>query len=139
MPQTIQVGTILIEDRPSLVQLLAIETEPYAANWRMVEGVERSVLDRKIHAAGWNFFFLEGEVRSLFLGEPHAAKIRNAVKRMLVKVREQNFNCLEVTGIASRRFAGVPYTIVSGHRRQIRQPWHLNQAEHNWAGQEYGT
>ena len=84
MPQTIQVGTILIEDRPSLVQSLAIETAPYAANWRTVERSDGSVLDRKIHAAGWNFFCLAGEVRSLFLGAPHAAKIRNAVKRMLV-------------------------------------------------------
>jgi hypothetical protein len=73
-------------------------------------------------------------VKSLFLGAPHAAKIRNAVKRMLAKVSEQNFNCLEVTGIKTRRFAGIPYTIVSGHRRQIRQPWHLDQAEHKWAG-----
>jgi hypothetical protein len=52
--QTIQVGTILI-DRPSPVQYSAIESEPYAANWRMVEGVDGSALDRKIHAAGWNF------------------------------------------------------------------------------------
>ena len=52
MPQTIQVGTILIEDRPSLVQYLAITTEPYAANWRMVEGVDGAVLDRKIREIG---------------------------------------------------------------------------------------
>ena len=136
MARIIQVGTILIEDRPSLVQYLAIQTEPYAANWRMVEGVDGSALDRKIHAAGWNFFFLAGEVRSRFLGAPRAVKIRNAVKRMLVKVTEQNFNCLEVSGIASRHFAGVRYTVVSGHRRQIQQPWHLDQTEPRGSGQK---
>ena len=48
-------------------------------------------------------------------------------KWMLAKVSNQNFNCLEVTGIASKRFAGVPYTIVSGHRRHIQQGWRLEQ------------
>jgi hypothetical protein len=136
MPQTIQVGTILIEDRPLLVQHLGIESEPYAANWRMVEGVDGFALDRKVHAAGWNFFFLAGEVRSLFLGLPHAKNVRSALKRMLAKVSQQNFNCLEVTGIASRRFAGLPYTIVSGHRRHIQHAWQLSQAEHRWAEQK---
>lgn len=136
MPRIIHVGAILIEDRPSLVQYLAIDSEPYAANWRMVEGVDGSALDRKIHAAGWNFFFLAGEVRSLFLGLPRAAKIHNAVKRMLAKVSEQSFNCLEVSGITSRHFAGVPYTVVSGHRRQIQQPWHLDQGERRGSGQK---
>jgi len=48
------------------------------------------------------------------------------VKRMLAKVSGQHFNCLEVTAIASKRFAGVPYTVVSGHRRHIQQGWRLD-------------
>lgn len=61
MPQTIQVGTILIEDRPLFARYLAIKSEPYASNWRMVEGSDGLALDRKIHAAGWNFFFLQAK------------------------------------------------------------------------------
>lgn len=136
MQQTIQVGTILIEDRPLFARYLAIESEPYALNWRVVEGADGSALDRKIHAAGWNFFFLAGEVRSSFLGAPHARNIRNALKRMLANVSKQHFNCLEVTGIASKRFGGVPYTIVSGHRRHIQQGWQLDPAEFRWAPQK---
>ncbi len=134
MSQTIQVGSILIEDRPLFAEHLGIKSEPYAANWRMIEGVDGVALDRKIHAAGWNFFSLRGEVRSLFLGVPHAGSIRKALKRMLAKVSQQNFNCLEVKGIASRRFAGVPYTIISAHRRHIQKAWQLDQAEHRGAG-----
>jgi hypothetical protein len=133
LPQTIQVGTILIEDRPLIAHHLAISTKPYAANWRVVEGADGFALDRQIHAAGWNFFFFAGEVRSVFLGAPHGRNLRNALKRILVKVSKQNFNCLEVTAIASKRFAGVPYTIVSGHRRHIQQGWLLDRAEHRWA------
>jgi len=37
-------------------------------------------------------------------------------------VRQQNFNCFEVTGIVAKRFLGVPYATVSGHARvQDRQ------------------
>lgn len=97
MPQAIQAGTVLIEDRPPITQYLAINSEPYAANWRVIAGTDGFALDRKIHAAGWNFFFFAGEVRTVFFGAPHAKHIRNALKRVLSKVSGQNFNCLEVT------------------------------------------
>jgi len=108
MQQTIQAGTILIEDRPLIADYLAIESKPYAANWSVVEGADGFALDRKIHAAGWNFFFFAGEVRAIFFGAADAKNIRGVLKRMLAKVSEQNFNCLEVTAIASKRFVGVP-------------------------------
>ena len=130
MQQTIQAGTILIEDRPLIADYLAIESKPYAANWSVVEGADGFALDRKIHAAGWNFFFFAGEVRAIFFGAADAKNIRGVLKRMLAKVSEQNFNCLEVTAIASKRFVAVPYTVVSGHRRHIQQGWGLDGAEH---------
>jgi hypothetical protein len=136
MSQTIQVGTILIEDHPRFAERLGIKSEPYTANWRMIEGVDALALDRKIHAAGWNFFSLAGEVRSLFFGTPQAGSIRKALKRMLAKVSQQNFNCLEVKGIASRRFAGVPYTIISAYRRHIQKGWQLDESERRGAGKD---
>jgi hypothetical protein len=133
MPQTIQAGTILIEDHPLIAEHLAIESTPSATNWSMVEGGNGVTLDRKIHAAGWNFFFFPGPVKAMFFGEPHAKNIRNAVKRILAKVRGQDFNCLEVVAIVSKRFAGVSYTVVSGHRRHIQQGWRLDHAEQRQA------
>jgi hypothetical protein len=133
LQQTIQAGTILIEDRPLIAHHLAIESKPYAANWSVVEGFDGFALDRKIHAAGWNFFFFAGPVRAVFLGAPDAKNIRNALQRMLAKVSEQNFNCMEVTAVASKRFAGVHYTVVSGHRRHIQQGWRLDAAEYRRA------
>lgn len=129
MPQAIQAGAILIEDHHLISHHLAIETTPYAANWSVVEGVDGFALDRKIHAARWNFFFFPGPVRAAFFGAPHARNIRNAMKRILAKVSGQNLNCLEVTAIASKRFAGLPYTVVSGHRRHIQRGWQLDPDE----------
>ena len=128
MTATVQVGTILIEDRPLITQALGLQSEPYSANWGVVKALDVLALDRKIHAAGWNFFFMAAEVKVMFFGAIGAKNIQNAVKRMLGKLRPLNFNSLEVTGIVAKRFLGVPYTVVSAHSRHIQQSCHLDGA-----------
>jgi hypothetical protein len=129
MPPTVQVGAILIEEGPMTTQLPGLETEPYSGNWSLVKVLDGFALDRKIHAAGWNFFFMAAEVRAMFFGAIGATKIQNALKRVLGKVREQHFNGLEVTGIVAKRFLGVPYAVVSAHSRHIQQSCYLDSAE----------
>jgi hypothetical protein len=126
MTATVQVGSILIEDRPIIAQALGLQSEPYSAHWGVVNALDGLALDRKIHAAGWNLFFMAEEVKVMFFGAIGAKNIQNAVKRMVGKLRPLNFNCLEVTGIAPRRFLGVPYTVVSAHPRHIQQSCYLD-------------
>jgi hypothetical protein len=54
MPHTIQVGSVLIENRPAMAQALDLQCEPYTANWGVLNALESFGLSRKIHAAGWN-------------------------------------------------------------------------------------
>ena len=121
MTPTVEVGTILIEERPQMAQALGLESEPYSGSWSVVKALDAFALDRKIHAAGWNFFFMAAEVKVMFFGAIGANNIQNALKRILGRVRQQNFNCLEVTGIVAKRFLGVPYATVSEHSRHIQQ------------------
>jgi hypothetical protein len=129
MTPTFKVGTILIDERPLITQLLGLESEPYSGNWSVVKTLDGFALDSKIRAAGWNFFFMAAEVKVMFFGALGTKKIQNAVKRILAKVRHQNFNGLEVTGIVAKRFLGVPYATVSAHSRHIQQSWRLDSAE----------
>src|ERR1700674_3886300 len=129
MPQEVQVGTILMKEWPMTTQLLGPESGPYSGNWSVIKALDGFALDRKIHAAGWNFFFMAAEVKVMFFGAIGAKNIQNAVKRMLGKLRPMNFNCLEVTGIVAKRFLGVPYTVVSAHSRHIQQSCYLDGAE----------
>jgi len=129
MPAPVQVGSILIEEWPPMTQLLGLESEPYSGSWSLVKALGGFALDRKIHAAGWNFFFIAAEVKVMFLGALGTKKIQNALKRILGKVRQQNFNSLEVTGIVARRFLGVPYAIISAHSRHIQPSCCLDGAE----------
>src|SRR4029077_5710968 len=90
IPPTIQVGTILIEGPTLLAQGLGLESEPYAANWSVAKVFDSFALDRKIHAAGWNFFFIAPEVKAMFFGALGANKIQNALERILEKVRPEH-------------------------------------------------
>jgi hypothetical protein len=71
----------------------------------MVKVPDALTLDRNIHTAGWNLFFMAAEVKAMFFGSLKAAKVRSALKRILAKVKQQHFNGLEVT----TNFLGVPY------------------------------
>ena len=128
MAPTLQVGTILIKEWPEMSQLLGLESQPCSGEWSLLTFLDGSALDRKIHAAGWNFFFMATEVRVMFFGSVGAVRIQNAVKRLLGKVKEQQFNALEVTQIVARRFLGVPYVTVSAHSRHLQQSCHLDSA-----------
>jgi hypothetical protein len=129
MAQTVQAGTILMKEWPGMTTLLGLESEPCSAGWSVLKVLDAFALDRKIHAAGWNFFFMATEVKVMFFGSLGAAKIQNALKRILKKVKEQHFNGLEVTEIVSRRFLGVPYVTISAHSRHMQQSCYLDTAE----------
>jgi hypothetical protein len=129
MPSNAQAGTILIQNQPLIAAVLGLESEPFSGDWRKVSQLDAFALDRKIHAAGWNFFFLAVELKVMFLGAIGAQSVQNAVQRLLGKVRGQDFNCLEVTGIVAHRFCGIPYVTVLAHARHIQQSCYLDGAE----------
>jgi hypothetical protein len=124
----VQVGTILIQERSLIAQFFGLETEPYSGNWSVIKTLDGFSLDRKIRAAGWNFFFMAAEVKVMIFGGIGATNIQSALKRILEKMRQQNFNCLEVTGIVAKHFLGVPYATVSAHSRHIQQSCFLDGA-----------
>ena len=126
MTQEVQIGTILIRENPAAAQAIGFQSEPYSATWGLVKALDGMALDRKIHAAGWSFFFMAAEVKVTFFGAIGAKNMQNAMKRMFGKLKPTNFNCLEVTGIVAKRFLGVPYTVVSAHSRHIQQSCYLD-------------
>jgi len=62
---TLKVGTILIEERPRITKFLELDSESCSGKWSVVRGLDGFALDRKIHAAGWNFFFMAEEVKAI--------------------------------------------------------------------------
>ena len=129
MTARVQVGSILIEDRPGITGTLGIESEPYGGNWSVVRSLNGFDLDRKIRAYGWNVFFIAGEVRTTVFGAVGARTTRKALQRILARTSDKSFNCLEVTGITAKRFVGVPYTSMSANWRHIQQSCNLDDIQ----------
>jgi hypothetical protein len=136
MPSTVQVGTILMKECPGMPQLIGFEIEPGLGEWSMVKVPDAFTLDRKLHAAGWSFFFMAAEVKAMFFGSLTAAKVQSALKRIVAKVKPQHFNCLEVTAIVARHFFGVPYVTVSAHSRHMQHSCTLDSAETRQTSQD---
>lgn len=129
MAQNVKVGTILMKEWPGMPQLIGFETEPCFGEWSAVKALDPFALDRKIHAAGWNLFFMAGEVKAMFFGSLTTSKVETALQRILAKVKPQHFNGLEVTAIVARHFLGVPYVTVSAHSRHMQHSCNLDSAE----------
>jgi hypothetical protein len=136
MLSTIEVGTILMREWPGMPQLIGVETEPLFEGWSTVKVPDASPLDGKIHAAGWNFFFMATEVKAMFFGSLSATKIQSALRRILSKVKLQHFNGLEVTEIVGRHFLGVPYVTMSAHSRHLQHSCNLDSAEARQTSQD---
>jgi hypothetical protein len=137
MAQEVHVGTILIRENPVAAQAIGFQSEPYSAQWGVLNALDGLALDDKINVAGWNFFFMAAEVKVMFFGAIGATNIQNAMKRMLGRLQPMNFNCLEVTGIAAKRFLGVPYTVISAHSRHIQQSCYLDGPEERRVSRHY--
>jgi len=141
MNLNMQVGDILLDDRPRIQQALGLESEPFSGSWSRVKNLDHSSLDRQIRAAGWNLFFIPGDATAFVFGAIKAGKIEDAVTRILKKVRHRNFNCLEVAAVDNKRFLGIRYAIVSAHSLHLQQTRLLdppkerkqNQTDATWA------
>jgi hypothetical protein len=116
MTPNVQVGTILIEDRPLVTRILDLGRESYLAKWVVLK-----ILDQKFRSAGWNCSFMAEEAEATVFGSLAAKNIQKALKRIFLKVRKQNFNCLEVTKMVENRFLGVPYITVCTNPHHIYQ------------------
>ena len=129
MPDTIKTGTILIKDGTFLPDALRFESEPCATGWRLIKNLDGSGLGRKVHEAGWTFFWLAGEIKATIFGFDVQKTVRRAVKRILANLKPGKFNSLEITHVARKRFLGVRYVTVSAQSRHIQENAFLLQVK----------
>ena len=114
-------GTVLIRENTLLPAGLAVESEVFLPDWRVVKNLDRSTLARNIEGVNWNVFYLAGEIRATVLGRNQPGTLRRAVKCVLAKQEGQKFNSLEITKVVSKRFLGIPFMSVTAHARHIQQ------------------
>jgi hypothetical protein len=132
MTDEIKTGTVLIKEGALLPEGMDFESEPCVPGWRLVKDLNGYALDRKIHEAGWTFFFQAGEIKSTVFGIDAPQMTRRAIERMLVDPKTERFNSLEiarVTTVGSARFPGVHFLTVAANLRHIQQSLFLFRGE----------
>jgi hypothetical protein len=103
---------------------LKFESEPYSNGWRSVKNLNGCELDRRLRAVGWNLFSLAQITASVF-GFNREKAARRALDRVLANVKSDNFNSLEISQVAAKRFLGLPYVTVSAHVRHLQESMFL--------------
>src|SRR6267143_480458 len=114
-------GAILIRENTLLPAGLAVESEVFLPDWRVVKNLDRCTLARNIESANWNFFYLAGKIRATVLGRDRSGTLRRAVRHVLAKQKGQKFNSLEITNVVSKRFLGIPFLRITAHSRHVQQ------------------
>ena len=140
MANSNKVGTILIEDGTPLPGVLEFETEPYSNGWTSVKNLNGYALERKIREAGWTLFDL-GQIKASGFGIDGDKATGSAVARLVAKAGSDNFNSLEISHIATKRFLGFHCVTVTAHERHLQNSMFLLQdkrlAERNQAKLAY--
>ncbi len=135
MLDAIEAGKILVRDGTALPQTLQLESEPYMPGWRLVSSLDGYELGRKIHDAGWTFFYLAYETKATVFGIDGEKMMHRAIERILAKreAEAEKFNSLEIAGVAwwtSKRFLEISHVTVSAQSRHIQESPVLSQARH---------
>jgi hypothetical protein len=125
----VKAGTILIGEGTVLPESIQFASESYSELWRTATDLDGYELDRKLRNAGWNFFFLAGEVKGSALGSDVQETARMAIARLSARLPSHQFNCLQLTRVALKHFLGFPYVTVSAHWRHIQNSMFLFQPD----------
>jgi hypothetical protein len=75
MAPNVQVGSILIEDRPLVTRILDLGSESYSAKWVMLK-----VLDQKLRSVGWNRSFMAEEAEATVFGSRRGQQYPKSVE-----------------------------------------------------------
>lgn len=124
MADEIKTGTVLISEGALLPEALVFESESCVPGWRLVKDLNGYAVGKKVHEAGWTFFFQAGEIKATVFGIDTQQMARRAVERILGDPGAEKFNSLEiarVTSVGSERFPGVRFLTVAANRRHIQE------------------
>jgi hypothetical protein len=131
MADKIKTGSIFTEEGTLLSESLRFDSEPYANGLRLVKDLDGCGLERKIREAGWSSCYTAGNVKASVLGSDQEEPKRRALERIVTKLKSDgvNFNFLQITQVAAKRFLGLPYMTLSAHYRHFQESMFLFHAK----------
>jgi len=119
--EKLKTGTLLIEEGVVFPDTLQIESEPYSNGWRIVNELDGDGLDRTMSQSGWTCFYMANEISASAVAVNRKKSLSKAVNQILMTLRSERFNSLEITQVATKQFLGLAHTTVSAHGRHIQE------------------
>jgi hypothetical protein len=121
LPGQVSSATLLIQDETALPESLVLETDSYCNGWSLIRNAGSAELDRRVHEAGWQFFYLASGIHATVFGFRAHLAIRRAMKHLISQVSIGKYNCLQIENIRTGSFLGFPFVRVSARPRHIQQ------------------
>ena len=116
---TVAAGDILLERGTYLPNSLTTAGDSSLPGWSAVQG-GRPAFEKEVKLAGWNLFFMAGEIKASVFGFDRQRTAQTALKRLSTLVKSQNCNCIEVTDVTEKSFLKLPYVRVRAHARHLQ-------------------
>lgn len=115
-------GRILIQSDAERPEYFQAVDEVCPPAWTAIShALEPPALEAELSRTGWTFFFMANRLRTRAFGFDPARRMATALRRIVSRVREQGCNSVEIEGVATRSFLGVPYISVSARPRHIQE------------------
>lgn len=121
MNDEIKAGNVLIQEGTLLPEAPQIASETCMPGWRLATDADGHKVGREVQKAGWTFFCLAGQIKSIVFGTSDRSMIFRAIRRILANPGSKKFNSLEITRIVSKRFVGMRCMSVSAQSRHIQK------------------
>lgn len=121
MNELVREGSVLIEDGTRLPESFRFNTTAYVPRWGLVRDQTIGDVDRQIRAAGWNFHYFAGELKTWAMGPQSDQTIRRAISRLLANLQSDGLNCMQVTQVAWLRRLGLSFVRITAHSRHIQK------------------
>jgi len=120
MTDTIAAGGIFVDGDAQLPNSALLQRSPHSSGWAEVTNV-RSTFGKEIPAAGWTFFFMAEELKTTVFGFDRDRALGTALDRLIVNVKRQGCNCIEVTHVTGNSFLKIPFVSVTAHARHLQK------------------
>jgi hypothetical protein len=116
----VQAGSILIDLGVDPPKSLLVRSRSLPNGWGLIQDPAYMV-DAELSDAGWNLFYLAGEIKVGVAGFDRSHALQAALNRVIRKVKSQKCNSFQVARITESSFLGISRVGIYGHVRHLQK------------------
>jgi hypothetical protein len=118
---SIRRGTLIVSSGIALPASGRLRTTFCCTGWSRITNMDARGLDKRMSDMGWTCFQRAAPESANVLGFGGARTLERALRAIVLRFGVTKFNCLEITQITQRSFAGISYVHVAAGARNILQ------------------